>query len=99
MYLLILSVCTITIKPFIITQRNWFVKKLVYAACVACPEYGGVCTSEAFNIFLVGMAMHTCASEHYEASFQSCIFVRKRLHVPVLLQFQLLNHTVVGILV
>ena len=49
------------------------------------------------------MAMNTCAAEHYEASFQSCMLVKKtnqRLHVPVLLQLQLLNHTaVVGILV
>ena len=55
-------------------------------------------------IYISGsMAMNTCAAEHYEASFQSCMLVRKtnqRLHVPVLLQLQLLNHTaVVGILV
>ena len=103
MYLLMLSVCTITIKPFIITQCNWYVTKLVYAACVACLEYGGVCISEASDTFLVGMAIHTCAAERYEAAFQSCTFVRKanqRLHVPVLLQLQLLDHAaVVGIFV
>ena len=46
-------------------------------------------------MYPVGMAMNTCAAEHYEATFQSCTFVRKtnqRLHVPVLLQLQLLNY-------
>ena len=37
-----LSVC---IKPFIITQQ--YETKLVYEACVACPEHGGVCISDS----------------------------------------------------
>ena len=36
-----------------------------------CPEYGGVCTSQASAKFPVGVAMHTHAVECYEAAFKS----------------------------
>ena len=36
-----------------------------------CPKYRGVHIFDASSIFLVGMAMHTCAVEHYESAFQS----------------------------
>ena len=48
-----------------------------------------------YFLFLVGMPMHTCAAEHYEGAFQSCMSVRKANQRPVLLQLQMLNHTAV----
>ena len=47
-----------------------------------CPEYGGICISEASGIFPVGMAICTCAVEHYKykSPFQSppLLFVGKK---------------------
>ena len=37
----------------------------------ACPEYRGVCISNAPCIFLVGVAMHTHALKRYKGTFQS----------------------------
>ena len=36
-----------------------------------CPYYRGVPTSEFSSIFPVGMAMRTCAVEHFEGVFHS----------------------------
>ena len=36
-----------------------------------CAEYRGVCISEVSGIFLVGVAMCTCAVERYKGVFQS----------------------------
>ena len=37
-----------------------------------CPEYRGICISEASGIFPVGMANCTCAVEHYKPSLAVC---------------------------
>ena len=43
--------------------------QLLNVGTAVCPEYRGVCTSEAFSIFPVPVAMYTRAVQHYEPTF------------------------------